>query len=210
MGTATYSRLSLGIAAAVLLLAGCGGHGPRRAGGETTVTGGETTTAATKHNTTFAWLRPAAPPPGWPSARIPSGAAMSYPPGWVRIHGDPGTATVALFGAHHGYVGYLNLTPRQGAETLGNWGHFRVDHNADEGDRNISTRAVALRRALRGATGSCVEDAYTTATGARYAELACLIEGRRTSAVIVGASPPDDWPRIEPLLERAITSVVAA
>jgi hypothetical protein len=54
-----------------------------------------------------------------------------------------------------------------------------------------------------------VEDTYTTATGARYVELACLIAGRRTSVVIVGASPPSDWARVEPLLERAITSVVA-
>jgi hypothetical protein len=134
---------------------------------------------------------------------------MSYPPGWTRIHGDPGTASAALFDARHDYVGYLNLTPRQGAETLDNWGHFRVDHNGDEGDRHVTTRAVALRRPLRGATGSCVEDTYTTATGAHYVELACLIQGRRTTAVIVGAAPPDDWARVKPLLERAVTSVVA-
>jgi hypothetical protein len=184
------------------VLAGCGGHSTRSRTGATT-------TATTPRATVFGWLHAAPTPAGWPSARIPAGAAMSYPPGWVRIHGDPGTATVALFGAHHRYIGYLNLTPREGAESLGNWGHFRVDHNADEGDRDIATRAVALRRALRGATGSCVEDTYTTATGARYVELACLIAGRRTSVVIVGASPPSDWARVEPLLERAITSVVA-
>jgi hypothetical protein len=134
---------------------------------------------------------------------------MSYPPGWRPIRGDPGTATVALFGARHRYLGYLNLTPRQGAETLANWGHFRVDHNADEGDRNVKTVAVALNRSFRDATGSCVEDTYVTAGDERYVELACLLRGRRTSVVIVGASPPDTWTRIEPLLQRAITSVAA-
>jgi hypothetical protein len=69
--------------------------------------------------------------------------------------------------------------------------------------------AVATARRLRGATSACVEDAYTTATGARYVEIACFVQGRRTSAVVVGAAPPDEWSRISPMLERTIASVSA-
>jgi hypothetical protein len=151
----------------------------------------------------------AAPPAGWATARIPSGAAISYPPGWRRIKGDPGTASAALFGPGHEFVGYLNLTPRQGEETLANWGRFRIEHNGEEGDRHIRRLAVASQRRLQGATASCVEDEYTTADGARYVEIACLFNGRRGSVVAVGASPPDDWPRVAPSLERAITTVAA-
>jgi hypothetical protein len=143
-------------------------------------------------------------PAGWPTLTIPGGAAIAYPPTWTRIHSDPGTASVALFGPSHNFLGYLNLTPRQGAETLANWGRFRVDHNGDEGDRHISTVAVATRR-----NESCVQDSYTTATNAKYVEIACLVRGRRTTVVAVGASPPQEWARISPLLHKAIASVTA-
>jgi hypothetical protein len=134
---------------------------------------------------------------------------MAYPPGWVPVKADPGTASVALFSAKHTYLGYLNITPRQGNETLANWGHFRVDHNAEEGDRNLTTVAVATGRHLGGGAASCVQDAYTTSAGIRYMEIACLAAGRRTSVVIVGAGPPTDWATVSPLLERAITSLSA-
>jgi hypothetical protein len=222
-GTATSRRTALGIAAVALLLAGCGGHGPARsstAAGPSTAssTAGPSTASSAATNrsarpsgatSSFAWLRTAAPPAGWTTTRIPSGAAFSYPPGWTRIKGDPGTATAALFGPNHQFVGYLNLTPRQGEETLANWGRFRIEHNGEEGDRDVRRLAVAIQRRLRGATASCVKDQYTTADGARYVEIACLFSGRRTSVVAVGASPPDDWARVAPSLERAITSVNA-
>jgi hypothetical protein len=212
MGTATSKwlatkRAALGIAAAALLLAGCGGG--HKAGSPSGGRAASTSTTNQSPAPAFGWLRPSAPPAGWPVVRISTGAAMAYPPGWARINSDRGTATAALLGPGQRYVGYLNLTPRQGAETLANWGRFRVEHNAEEGDKNVSTVAVATGRRLRGATGSCVQDAYTTATGARYVEIACFVKGRRTSAVVVGAAPPDAWARISPLLERTITSVTA-
>jgi hypothetical protein len=134
---------------------------------------------------------------------------MPYPPGWRRISGDPGTASAALLGGSKQFLGYLNLTPRQGAETLATWARFRVEHNADEGSRNITTLASGTGRWFRDATGSCVEDAYTTSSGTRYREIACLVEVRRTSVVIVGASPLEDWARVAPMLQRAIAGVTA-
>ncbi len=141
--------------------------------------------------------------------RIPAGATMAYPAGWSRIHGDAGTATVALFGPAHRYVGYLNLTPQQGVESVANWPRFRVEHNGDEGDKNDTTMAVTLGRRVGALTESCVQDSYTTATDERYIEIACIIRGRRATVVAVGASPPQEFSRIAPLLRRSIASVVS-
>lgn len=142
-------------------------------------------------------------------ARISAGASLPYPPGWRRIKSDPGTASAATFDGADRFAGYLNLTPRQGRETLATWSHFRVDHNMDEHQRDITTLATATALRFRTGHGSCVRDSYTTATGSRYIELACLVAGRHSSVVVVGASPPHAWGRIAPLLERAISAVVA-
>jgi hypothetical protein len=132
---------------------------------------------------------------------------MPYPAGWKRLAGDPGTATAALLDGDRHFVGYLNLTPRQSSERLDNWGRFRVAHNAEEGDRNLRTLAVATGLAFRGGRGSCVRDSYTTTVGSHYVELACLIDGPRKSVVVVGATPPSRWARMSPLIEQAIRGV---
>ena len=195
MGTATSRSAAAGLAALALALTGCG---------SATHSSSDAAKAAP-----FGWLRPASPPAGWSAVRIPGGAVMSYPPGWVRIGGDPGTASAASFDSAHHFVGYLNITPRQSRETLGDWAHFRVAHNAEENDRNITTLAVGTGLRFRAGRGSCVRDSYTTAAGASYIEVACLVAGPRSSVVIVGASPPKNWARTAPLLERAISSMLA-
>jgi hypothetical protein len=100
---------------------------------------------------------------------------MTYPPGWKRIKSDPGTASAALLSRRHLFLGYLNLTPRQSNESLANWAHFRVRHNSEDGDRDVSTLAVGTDLRFRDGSGTCVRDAYTTSTGARYVEFACLV-----------------------------------
>jgi hypothetical protein len=122
------------------------------------------------------------------------------------VHGDPGTATAVLLDANRKIVGYLNVTPRQGAETLSRWAHFRTEHNADEGDTDVRQLGSATGLRFRSGHGSCVRDSYASSSGAPFVELACLVAGRRASTVIVGASPPDDWGRLAPALERAISS----
>ncbi len=193
MGTATSRLAALAIAvisAAVAAGCGSGGH----------------TQPSPSAQAGFTWLNPASAPAGWPTVRIPSGAALSYPPGWSRIHGDPGTATVALLGSDHQILGYLNITPRQGPETLANYARFRVDHNGDEGDHGIRTLAATTKRRFGSGHASCVQDSYATTTGARYVELACLVRGPRTSVVVVGAAPPSSWQRVSPLIQRAISA----
>ena len=205
MATATSRRpilavLSLAVAA---IAVGCGASNPAPPAA--------TTAAATMSGTTaepsgFAWLRPAPPPTDWPAVRIPTGAVMPYPAAWRRVHGDAGTATAVLKDAADHVLGYLNVTPREGAEALGTWAAFRTGHNADEGDRAVTTLAAATGLRFRTGQGSCVRDAYTTSTGARYIELACLVQGPRAASVIVGAAPPATWTRTAPLIERAISA----
>ncbi len=181
MGTGT-SRPALAIALLTLGLAGCGGGGARP----------------------FAWLHPQPPPSAWRVVSIPSGAAMAYPPTWRSLHGDAGTATVALRGPDGRFLGYLNLTPREGAETLADWASFRTSHNAEEGDRDVRRLASAANLRFLSGRGSCVKDSYTTRTGARYVEIACLVIGPRAQSVIVAAASPDAWDREVATLERAI------
>ena len=156
----------------------------------------------------FAWLHPAAPPAGWHVARIADGATLPYPPGWRPIRTDPGTASVALL--RHGRIeGYLNATPRQGAETLANWSRFRPEHNRGEGDRDVRLIASSSDLTFRAGRGSCVIDDYTTSK-ATYREIACLVSGPRSTAVVVAAAPRAQWSRQATTLERAVSSFVPA
>jgi hypothetical protein len=153
----------------------------------------------------FAWLRPARPPAGWKVARIPRGSTLAYPPGWTPIKTDPGTATVALLRGGERIDGYLNATPEQGSETLANWSRFRTDHNRGEGSRHVRRLASADDLRFRSGLGSCVIDSYTTSKAA-YREIACLVAGPRSSAVVVAAAPADLWDDQAATLQRAVSS----
>jgi hypothetical protein len=152
------------------------------------------------------WLRPAAAPATWPTATISTGAVLAYPAGWRPVAGDRGTATAVLRNASGAFLGYLNITPRQGNETQAGWARFRVAHNANEGDLQVRTLARYADLRFRTGSGTCVRDEYVTKTGARYVELACLVAGRHATTVIVGAAPPTTWPRTGPQIERAISA----
>src|ERR1700736_626647 len=138
------TRVTVGLAVvavgAVLLvaLAGRAGSGRGRASGP------------------FGWLRPASPPTGWNVARTQGGAMVAYPAGWTPIKTDPGTASVALLGGGERIDGYLNVTPRQGTETLADWSRFRPQHNQDEGDRDVRLLAATTTALFRGGRGACV------------------------------------------------------
>jgi hypothetical protein len=159
------------------------------------------------HPSGFAWLQPAAAPADWSASQLPgSPARLAAPPGWRREHGDAGTRTEVLRAPSSRIAGYLNATPRQGAESLRNWTEFRVAHNREEGDREVRLLAGATDLRFRSATGSCVLDSYRTESGNRYREVACIVSGRSATTVIVGAAPTHDWKTEAPMLERAIDS----
>jgi len=190
----------LGLALA-LAVAGCGAGARSGASTATPRTG----TAAAGP---FPALRPAPPPSGWRTATLPSGAVLAYPASWHAIRTDSGTASAALTDAHGAFVGYLNLTPRQGGETPTNWPGFRVSHNRGEGDLVVTARGSARGVRFRdGARGTCVRDAYTTKTHLRFIEIACLLHGARADSVIVAAAAPAQWAAQWPTLARAIGAV---
>jgi hypothetical protein len=202
MVTATSSRLRHGIAAAFVLasaaaLAACGSADPTA------------TSSAAVHEQphAFAWLRPAPPPRPWRTSRLPNGKAdLAFPGGWHSIVSDPGTRTAAIRSGGGRIVGYLNATPRQGEETLADWGTFRLDHNREESDTNVKLVASATDLAFRSGHGSCVIDDYRTSSGHRYREIACIVAGTSATTVIVGAAPPQDWHGQSASLERAISA----
>jgi hypothetical protein len=157
--------------------------------------------------TPFAWLRPAPPPASWKVARIPGGSTLAHAPGWRPIKTDPGTASVALLGGGDRIDAYLNATPKQGPETLANWSRFRPDHNRGEGSRSVRVIASANDLSFRSGRGSCVIDSYRTSKDT-YREIACLVAGRRSSAVVVAAAPASLWDDQAATLERAVSSFV--
>lgn len=168
---------------------------------------GSVTPPADSQPHAFAWLRPSAPPSAWHTSRLPDGTArMAYPLSFRPIRTDPGTVSAADKTTAGGIRGYLNATPQQGAETLGNWSSFRVDHNRDEGDVNVKAVASATNLRFQDATGSCVIDTYTSSSGHAYREVACIVARAGATTVIVGAAPPGQWPRQGPAIERAISS----
>jgi hypothetical protein len=153
----------------------------------------------------FAWLHPAPPRADWTLARTARGGTLAYPPGWKPLKTDAGTASVALLGPGGRIDGYLNATPKQGKETLANWSRFRPAHNREEGDSNVRVIASATDLKFRGGRGSCVIDTYTTSK-ANYHEIACLVAGRTSTAVIVAAAPVELWNDQAATLRRAVSS----
>lgn len=156
----------------------------------------------------FGWLKPTAVPRGWKVADTATGAALAYPPGWTPITTDPGTASVALLGNRKRIDGYLNATPKEGSETLVSWPRFRPRHNREDGDHSVRVLAVTTAGKFRSGRGACVIDTYTTSKS-RYHEIACLVSGRRSSAVVVGAAPTALWAQLARSLERSVSSFVA-
>ena len=189
------------LATLALAVTGCGGG---YGGGSSSTTSAP---QAMSQARAFAWLRPSPPPRAWHTSQLPGGMArLAYPLGWRSIRSDPGTFSAAVRAPTGEIRGYLNATPRQGAETLSNWGSFRLDHNRDEGDVDVKSVASATNLRFRSGHGSCVIDTYTTSTGHSYREVACIVAGARATTVVVGAAPPAQWSRQGPAIERAISS----
>jgi hypothetical protein len=154
----------------------------------------------------FDWLRPTTPPATWRIARLRSqSATLAYPRGWRPIASDHGTVSAALLGRRGRIVGYLNVTPRQGNETLANWPTFRIRHLRTEGDRAVRLLAAQRGVDLHSARGSCLIDSYRTSL-TRYREIACLIHAGPATTVIVGAAPSGDWHTQAQTIERSIAS----
>ena len=173
-----------------------------------TVTVGACAGQASPPGRAFRPLAPAAAPTGWAHAPLPNRTAvLSYPPSLHPITGDTGTVTAARLGPGGGYQLYLNATPRQGAESLAHWAAFRLRFLRADNTAAAHLDAAATGVKFHGGTGSCVIDDYITRIGGHhYQEIACLVQGRTSTSVIVAAAPAATWARARPLLLRAVAA----
>jgi len=155
----------------------------------------------------FRWLVPAPAPAGWKHASPPTGdAVLAYPPSLSLIHGDRASVSAAKRDKAGRVLVYLNSTPKQGAESLTNWTHFRIEHNQGE-SKDVHRDAGAVGLAFLDGVGSCVIDHYTTRYHANhYREIACYVQGPTRASVIVAAALESEWTHALPLLERAVSA----
>ena len=205
----TRRRLSMGATVALLLGTGVASlTSIAISSSGSRVTHGGTRTTEERDAGAFAWLRPGLVPKTWTHVTIASGGAtLSYPSNWKPIPGDRGTVTAALRDSRGLYRGYLNVTPRQGAEQLAGWATFRVARNTQEGDRRTRIVAAAENLRLDRARGSCVVDDYLSRVGSHpYREVACIFTGSRYTNVFVGATLVRDWPTLGRVVERAASA----
>jgi hypothetical protein len=129
-----------------------------------------------------------------------------YPPSLSPIHGDRASVSVAKRDKSGRVLVYLNATPQQGAEKLGNFPRFRITHNQAESTA-VHRDAAAVGLGFLDGVGSCVIDHYITRYHANhYREIACYVQGPTTASVIVAAALESDWARAAPMLERAISA----
>ncbi len=158
----------------------------------------------------FPRLVPRAAPPAWRQVMLPNGSAvLSYPPSLHRVQSDEDAASVARVSPAGAYLTYLNITPRQGAETLGNWATFRVNRLREDDASSAHEVSAAQGVRFRGGTGSCVMDDYITRIGAHhYEEIACLAQGRTGASVIIAAALASQWAAARPMLEQAVAAYV--
>jgi hypothetical protein len=156
----------------------------------------------------FPPLVPAAAPAGWPHLTLPNGTAvLSYPPSLHRLAGDKDAVSVARLSPGGAFQLYLNATPRQGAERQRHWAAFRLRLLRSDDAASAHEISAAEDVNFRGATGSCVIDAYVTRIGGHhYQEIACLVQGRTSASVIVAAAPSATWAQARPLLSRAVAA----
>ncbi len=166
--------------------------------------------AAFRGGSPFPQFVPQAAPPAWQQVMLPNGSAvLSYPPALHRVLSDKDAASVARLSPAGAYLLYLNITPRQGDETLRNWPTFRVNLLREDDASSAHEVSAAQGVRFRGGTGSCVMDDYVTRIGGHhYEEIACLVQGRTGASVIVAAALASQWAAARPLLEQAVAAYV--
>jgi hypothetical protein len=155
----------------------------------------------------FAWFRPRFASPGsWLQASLAGRSGVLSYPGMLRpMHGDPGTVTFGLNTRAGAVLVYLNVTPRQGDETLQNWPRFRVGHLAEEGQRAVRVDATSAMLPFQGGQGRCVVDDYTSRVhNNRYREIACLVRGAHASSVVIATTRVATWAQYGTLLEQVV------
>jgi hypothetical protein len=191
-------------AALSLALFGCASSSP----GSTAGSGGAAPAAAPAG---FGWFHPGPAPGAWLRASL-SGqrATLSYPGSLRPQHGDPGTVTVGSTARSGAVLVYLNVTLKQGDETLHNWPDFRMEHLREDGQSAVHLDGVSGPLSFRGGHGRCVIDNYTTDEHHNhYNEIACIVQGAHATSVLVAATSTAAWQANRALLEKVVSSYQA-
>ena len=159
----------------------------------------------------FAWFRPGPPPAAWLRASLPGQRATLAYPGSLRLQRtDRGTVTFGRDSRSGAVLVYLNVTPRQGEETLRDWPAFRLDHLREDDATTVHLDGVSPLLDFRGGQGRCVIDNYTTKIHRnQYQEIACFVQGTHAASVLVAATSARTWRAYQPLLDRVVSSYQA-
>jgi hypothetical protein len=195
-----FAAAAIAAAAALAAVAGCQSSA--------TATGHDNGQSAAPAVPPVHVLAAKAAPAGWHQASLAGGGAvLAYPPQMHSVAGDRGTASAAQLTASGSYLMYLNATPKQGAETLRSWPEFRLEHLTDDDASSARQLAVIHGVGFLGGTGTCVVDAYITKVKAHhFTELACFVQGKTSSSVIIAAAPTASWATVSGVLMRAVAA----
>ena len=157
----------------------------------------------------FAWFRSETAPASWLQASLAGhSGVLSYPSTLRPMSGDAGTVTYGLNTRAGAALIYLNVTPRQGGETLRNWPGFRTEHLREDGETAVRIDATSGTLSFRGGQGRCVVDDYTTKIhNNHYREIACFVQGAtgaHTASVLIAATRAVTWAQYGTLLEQVV------
>ena len=157
----------------------------------------------------FAWFRSQTAPASWLRASLADrSGVLSYPSMLRPMSGDAGTVTYGLNTRAGAALVYLNVTPRQGGETMRNWPGFRAEHLREDGETDVRIDATSGTLSFRGGQGRCVVDDYTTKIhNNHYREIACYVQGAsgaHTASVLIAATRAVTWAQYGTLLERVV------
>jgi hypothetical protein len=123
------------------------------------------------------------------------------------MRSDQGTVSEGLTTKSGTVLVYLNVTPKQGNETLRDWPSFRIGHLLEDDASAATMTGQATGLAFHGGTGSCVLDAYTAkARPNHYREIACFVQGAHGASVLVAAALAADWGSYAGLLETVVSA----
>jgi hypothetical protein len=212
--TAAGSFLSLAAVVAVTVLASCGQPGGSGSGTSPAQSSpAQASPARTRQSqgqpapADFGWFRERPAPGGWHQAALAARrAVLSYPGSLRPMPGDRGTVTVGLTSPAGATLVYLNVTPRQGSETLRDWPTFRLAHLREDGDTAVRLDAASATLPFRGGHGRCVVDDYITRIRSNhYREIACFVQAAGDASVLIAATPAAAWGRYGALLERVVS-----
>ena len=159
----------------------------------------------------FGWFHPGPAPGAWLRASLTGhGATLSYPGSLRAEEGDHGTLAFGSTARSGEVLVYLNVTPKQGDETLRNWPEFRLEHLREDGHSAVHLDGVSGSLSFRGGQGRCVSDSYTTDIHHNnYHEIACIVRGAHATSVLVAATSTAAWRAQQALLEQVVSSYQA-